>query len=132
MVTIGNFEIRPDSDSGSRQNDLLIRRGEERLVLSSGPAQFGGSWGPEGWRIDSKVFDALDSEEAVALRYLGINLLPGRLGEAALENLEERVNKIGFIKLDKVLKEVFDLCRKEEKRLRRMERPWLLRWLPIK
>lgn len=135
-VKVGKFEIWPESDSGARSNDLLITRDTDRLILSSGVEHFYGSWDTEGWHIEPRVFAGLTVQETDMLRFIGMNLLPGILGEPTARNLEERVHKIGSGNLEVIFEKVFGLCREEVTRIkrqtRRMSRPRLLRWLPIK
>lgn len=129
-LVVGRFRIWPDSDSGWRSNALHIDRDKEVLVLSSGPIGFFGKWGPKGWVIEGRVFEQLTSEEVNMLRHVGTRLPPGfeALAEQTTLDLKKRVDKFGSDELKKIFEKIFKLCRKE---VRRIQRPRLLRWLPI-
>ncbi|MBI2642688.1 MAG: hypothetical protein HYW97_02510 [Candidatus Wildermuthbacteria bacterium] len=130
-VQVGKFVIWPDSDSGSRANHLRIEGSNgERLLLICEPPDFNGDWGSEGEYIRRKTFKRLTSQEAEALRYIGTNLPMGiaMFAEDSARTLKERVDKIGSDKLERVFVKIFKLCRKEA---RRVNRPLLLRWLPV-
>lgn len=139
-LTVGKFLIWPDSDSGSRSNDLRIEctQGEYKgkyLVLTSYTDRSGfyGTWNPNGWPMPPAVFSVLTSEEADMLREVGVNLPLGMsvFAGSAARLLTERVDKVGAKVLEATFEKVFKLCHVRVRRMERMERPRLLRWWPI-
>ena|SRR3989344_543280 len=128
MISVGEFTIRPDSDSGARPSTLFIQKGEDHLALTYHAddtlfARWNSNYG-----TDDEDFSSISREEREALKVMGTNLPPAMFLEQADADLRQRIAKVGEERLTRIFEKLFKICAREA---RRFERPAFLRWLPF-
>jgi len=105
-VQVGEFLIRPDSDSGVRPDDLKVEGPSTTLLIQGGTAPLRATLHSRG--ISYRGFQSrLSSEQRVLLGKLASDLA-GRIWPDAGESLRRRIETLGEDNVLHVLRKLFD------------------------